>query len=171
VSTEPTDLRGLASDYVERIRLPWERKLEAQGSSFGAWPALSARRSAGVPLTEELAPRVHRLASEVAASLRSNQRYAFFQCQGLQRVFNAQALTIGDDAAIELVGPVARLLTDDGLRALLGHEMGHHLAHGPVAKPPSRILLLTGDRRRSRLASMASELTADRFALLASRSF
>jgi hypothetical protein len=69
LGTEP--LRAIERPYVERVRFSWERKLETalahvsdagKGRDQDPWPS-------PVRLTERSAPRVYRVAREVAETL------------------------------------------------------------------------------------------------------
>jgi hypothetical protein len=165
--------RAIERPYVERVRFSWERKLET---------ALSNVHDAGgghdeeplpplVRLTKASAPRLYRLAREVAETLGFSGCFVLFQTPAFDQV-NAQALRNRDPFAVRLIGPATSLLDEGALRALIGHEFGHYLAHGTASSPGSRVLRLAhADTRAGMLVrnacSIAAELTADRFALLA----
>jgi hypothetical protein len=94
-----------------------------------------------VRLTNASAPRLYRLAREVAETLGFAGRFALFQMRAFDNV-NAQALRNRDPFAVRLIGPAIGLLDDGALRALVGHEFGHYLAHGEASSPDSRVLRL-----------------------------
>ena len=162
--------RSFPANYVEMVRVSWERELER------AVPG--ARPSRGDPripqqeyllLTKGLAPRVHRIAAEVAQVLLCREPFLLYQTRNPLEI-NAQALSWEKPFGIRLIGPAVTVLDDAGLRAMLGHEFGHYLAHGPTANPPSMIHDAARRSLQSELtkaACVAAELTADRFALLA----
>jgi hypothetical protein len=123
-----------------------------------------------VLLTESSAPRAYRLAREVAETLGFKAPFLLFQTRSAEDM-NAQALMNHEPFAVRLIGPVIGILDDGALRAMIGHEFGHHLAHGRLS--PDSTVLRRG-RARSHdasfiqsLCNVAAELTADRFALLA----
>jgi hypothetical protein len=79
---------------------------------------------------------------------------------------------------VQLHGDVLGRLDDGGVVAVLGHEIGHHLAHGPHSLRGVDPFFLYWRLMRGRRAGYrelaaaycrAAELTADRFGLLACR--
>jgi Zn-dependent protease with chaperone function len=85
---------------------------------------------------------------------------------------------VEDPVVLEVQGGLLTLLDPRSMTAVLGHEIGHYLAHGPWT-PMGRTELLTGalipmegvrgDPLRRERAQIARELTADRFGVLACR--
>ncbi|MEP7120908.1 MAG: M48 family metalloprotease [Byssovorax sp.] len=169
----PGLLVSTPADRIEDIRVAWERDLER---TFASYP-IEARdttpdrgaRDPRVVLEKSMAERVHRVAREAAERLGCTEPFVIYQTPNPAHL-NAQALLSDSPFAVRLIGPVAKLLDDAALAALVGHEIGHWMALGPLAKPES-ILLQAGERGASEAieqhAIMASELTADRFSLLA----
>jgi hypothetical protein len=117
-----------------------------------------------------MAARVHEVARDAAERLGFDEPFTLYQTPKERPYTSAQALLNERPFAIRLIGPVAKLLDDAALRALIGHELGHALALGPRADPPSRILSAwdyDAPRELLRLCDVALELTAERFAVLA----
>lgn len=165
-------LRVVPEPYVEHVRFRWERRLEHVIAEHldDAEPARPDPLPPGaVPLTPALASRVHDLACEVCRTLGCRHTFALYQSPALDEL-NAFGLIGREPFGIQLVGPLVAVLDDDALRALLGHEIGHRLAHGPDADPPSlrfRESTLNPNGALARSYAVATEITADRFALLA----
>lgn len=138
---------------VERVRLggAWFPPIERR-----PFPDAEARRrklqASTVWLSEEMAPRAHRLARVAAERLGIQEPIELYQSKGehTARFSNNRPI------AIELMGDTLNALDDGCLLAVLGHELGHFL----VPSAPS----ITGNA-----SSLVSELTADRFGLLACR--
>jgi hypothetical protein len=117
-----------------------------------------------------MAERVHRIAREAAERLGCRDAFVLVLTPRVDRRLNAQLLSRDTPFAIRLIGPVAGVLDDRALAALIGHEMGHWLALGPRASPPSTVLEAWERGAPNavwRLGTAASELTADRFSLIA----
>ncbi len=161
---------------IEEIRVSWERDLEREFVSsppVRTDPPDPGAQDPRTPVDDIVASRLHRIAREAAARLGIDAPYEILFTPKLQRHFNAQALLGQSPFAIRLVGPVTSLLDGAALVALIGHEFGHHLALGTTAEPPSRITQAYergASNRIVKLAYFSSELTADRFSLLACRS-
>lgn len=167
---------ALADGYVERVRFSWERSLredlrEADDGS-AKWSLVEDYGSKDlIPLTPGLAPRPHRVAKEVARILGVTTPFDLLQTRHYGHV-NAQALCDRTPVAVGLIGPVINLMNDAELGAVIGHELGHIVAHraGSVG-----VHVGAAHRIRPRAplvaarCSVAAELTADRFALLAAQ--
>src|ERR1700722_13027017 len=162
-----------AAERVEEVRLAWEGELEAELLRMPRHARSPSPDRGGrdrwVFLEDSMAARVHRVAREAADRVGSTEPLVLWLTPMVDEHVNAQALTRGPEMEIRLIGPVARLLDDAALRALVGHEIGHHLAHGPRATPPS-IIFEAYERGAPaecwRFCNVAAELTADRMALL-----
>lgn len=124
-------------------------------------------------------PRIDALYTEVLAVLDSPKRFGLYVAQS--PVVNAGAVGMDDPFIVLNSGTVA-LLTDDQLRVVLGHELGHILSDHVLYKTMLRLLLrvsrvsfglpLTGIALLAVVAALLewdrkSELSADRAALLA----
>ncbi|HMR79336.1 MAG TPA: hypothetical protein PKD61_29720 [Polyangiaceae bacterium] len=169
MQSSPESPRQLPPDYVEQVRFSWERELERRIRPFEKQPRRFEETvpHSVVPLTKTSAPRIYGFAHEVATVLRCNAPFELVQTRA-DNERNAQALLDRTPFGVRLIGPVASLLDEFAMKAMLGHEFGHYLAHGPAANPPSTITRATSLPSVVRFAcSVARELTADRFALLA----
>ena len=93
-----------------------------------------------------MAARVHRIADEAAARLGCTDPFVLCQTRRPSNAISAQALLGESPYAIRLIGPVASLLDDAALLEAW--------ARGATADV-------------TRLATLAAELTADRFGLVA----
>ncbi len=165
-----------AIERIEDLRVSWERELEGLIATQSRGRR-SPRNDPGedeprLPLHRSMAERVHRIAHEAAERVGCSDPFFLFLTPRADRRLNAQVLTEETPFAIRLIGPVAGVLDDRALAALIGHELGHWLALGPHANPPS-IVLQAWERGAPealcRLATFATELTADRFSLIAAR--
>jgi hypothetical protein len=163
-----------ATERIEDLRVAWERDLEREIFAEerphrppGRDPGASEIR---VPLDRLMAERVWRIADEAAQRLGCTDPFVLYQTPRADRRLNGQALLGESPFAVRLIGPVAHGLDDRALAALVGHELGHWLAGGPRADPPSRLhhaWELGAPPSLYKLCRIASELTADRFALVA----
>lgn len=175
---------------VERIRVRVERDIVAMLQRAPVFD-LFARGHTGIaaePLRRELLARGLRLTESMAPELHEAARLAASRLGVTTPCEIYQSTAASENAAIHLVeAPVllevqGRLLAglDAGTRlAVLGHELGHYLAHGPWT-PVGRVHLAArqlalqedadvGLLRAASVLWMAGELTADRFGLLACR--
>lgn len=119
-----------------------------------------------------MAPRPYRVAREVARLLGCDDPFVLLLTPHERNRMTAQAMIAERPFAIRLVGPVAGSLDDGALANLMGHELGHWMAHGPAANPPSLVHEAWGrgaSHYVARVCTLAGELTADRFGLLGSR--
>ena len=125
-------------------------------------------------LSEGMAPGPYRVARELATRLGITEPIEIYQAAGAE---NAVMHTVPSPVLIEVQGRMLSLLDDDTLAALLGHELGHYLAHGddnPQRGPAlaSMVILHSTDAPENLFGaaqrmSMACELTADRVGLIA----
>jgi hypothetical protein len=159
-------LAKLPAAYIEEIRFSWESILEERAFKKLALVRMEDARKLGaaerlslVPLTPGMAPRVHEVANNVATVLGCTEPYELFQTPSASD-HNAQALLSAAPFAIRLIGPVVAILDDSALAAMIGHEFGHYLAHGP-SRMESKHSGELGLAWR-----VAREITADRFGLL-----
>ncbi len=163
-----------ASDRIEDVRVAWERDLEltfaGQTSAVRLGSGDPGRNYARVRLDDSMAERVHRVAREAARRLGCDVPFTIYQTPSDHKRVNAQILLNESPFAIRLIGPIASCLDDGALAALVGHELGHWLAIGPRANPPS-LVYAAQDRGACwdvyTLCILAAEFTADRFSLIA----
>jgi hypothetical protein len=183
-STPPRPIRGLDP---ERVRLPLERELAGRLASHplvqdlrGALavpdPAAVRRRLMGgsLRLSEGMAPDLHATAANVLRILGIAKPLEIYQSSGQE---NASIHLIESPILIEVQGRMITLLDKGSMTAVIGHELGHYLAHGPwgalgeISGLANALVNLDDiDEEVHLLASslsMAKELTADRFGLLA----
>ena len=162
------------SDYADALRqLPGVDALAARISSdpVRVRRTLMAR---SLLLSEGMAPNLYRVARELATRFGIDAPVEIYQAAGAE---NAAMHSVRSPVLMEVQGRMLSLLDDDTLAALLGHELGHYLAHGennPHRGPTLAVttILHAGNAPAALMAaaqrlSMAQELTADRIGLLA----
>ncbi|RTL58019.1 MAG: DUF4011 domain-containing protein, partial [Rhodocyclaceae bacterium] len=125
-------------------------------------------------LSEGMAPNLYRVARELATRFGIDAPVEIYQAAGSE---NAAMHSVPSPVLMEVQGRMLSLLDDDTLAGLLGHELGHYLAHGednPHRGPTlAAMTILHGSNAPDSLMaaaqrlSMAQELTADRIGLLA----
>ncbi len=133
-----------------------------------------------VRLSETMAPEVFAAVRGAALALEISLPVEVYQAAGEENAANRMCQ---EEIFVTLQGKLVSLLDAPGMMALLGHELGHHLAHtDPFAGTPrqealrvaGRLAVDAGAPRPVRVAAsrltMAMEFTADRFAALAAGS-
>jgi hypothetical protein len=134
-----------------------------------------------VPLSESVIPHAYAFARDAQRILGTDIPFELYQTAG--DTMNACVSRVGANSevmAIQLVGDLVLRLDETGILEVLGHEVGHAIAHGPsspleLTQPHLARLLTYGAKgaktdavkRLAFCASQARELTADRFGLLA----
>ncbi|TNY27180.1 hypothetical protein BV497_04720 [Fulvimonas soli] len=129
-----------------------------------------------VRLTETMAPAATAAANEIRDAFGLQAAVEIYQSAGRE---NAAMHLLREPILMEIQGRLLSLLDNGALRAVIGHEFGHFIAHGPdsphahvsalatylaaAEDVPGEVALLAS------MLSMARELTADRYALLATR--
>jgi hypothetical protein len=127
-------------------------------------------------VSEELTPEIYRICNEVRASLKFDAPIDFYITNSSE--FNAYAIPKMDDGQCHLINLNSALverLTNDELRFVIGHEIGHLISDsirikklvGFVYSDSSKMPLVMGNKIR--LFDQLSELTADRYGFLACR--
>jgi RecA/RadA recombinase len=129
-----------------------------------------------VRLTGAMAPHATAAANEIRDAFGLRAEVEIYQSAGRE---NAAMHLLREPILMEIQGRLLSLLDDGALRAVIGHEFGHFIAHGPDS-PHAQVsalatYLATAEQVPDDIAllastlSMARELTADRYALLAAR--
>ncbi|MFT7623691.1 MAG: hypothetical protein ACI9WU_002874, partial [Myxococcota bacterium] len=175
---------------VERVRFSGERDA-ASGMRGDVWlqDLILAAESRGAPdatrvrrqllarslrLTEGMAPDAWSAARAAAEALGVERSLEIYQAAGAE---NAAIHLVDQPVLLEIRGRLLSLLDQPSTIAVFGHELGHWLAHGP-SSPDGPLGMVVGAalelpnvpehaRERASKLSMAREITADRFGLLA----
>ena len=164
---------------VERIRLPSEDHACATMERERRWGRVEvepydarARRrellAKALLLTDAMAPDAYAAARDARAALGIQDEIELFQSGG--SVDTARLALHGDPIGIEFMGAYLGSLDRGALLAVIGHEIGHALAH--CRHPRFAWAFDTSQRAATptlRRYAMAAEITADRFGLLVSR--
>ncbi len=120
-------------------------------------------------LTETMAPEAYEAAHEAMRVFGVEDRIELYQSTA-DRSDNARLVLYGRPIGVEFVGNYLDGLDRGQLLAVLGHEIGHALAHhGHPEFAAAASAAQYGATPEKRAYSMAAELTADRFGLLACR--
>lgn len=172
---------GAALLDVERIRLAAELEAFPPLERVYGWaraPRVSfadpGRRRAvlgsALLLTETMAPEAYEAAREALSRLGVEDRIELFQSDR-QGIDTARLALYGSPLGVEFIGNYLGLLDRGSLLGVLGHEIGHAIAH--VTHPRFgwywRLERPDTNTPMKRAYAMAAELTADRFGLLACR--
>lgn len=125
-------------------------------------------------LSEGMAPAAYIAARHCASRLGVTQSIEIYQAAGAE---NAAMHFCDQPVLLEVQGRLLSLLDEQTLQVVMGHELGHYLAHGPThpyvdaAHLADRLLASEVEQDEllnlARRLSMSMELTADRFGLLA----
>lgn len=180
LSKEPV----LQANQIEKIRFRGERLYAGQlqellGKLESIQPPKGERvrrqlMTRSLLLSEGMSPKAYAAARDCATSFGLDTTVEIYQAAGAE---NAAMHFCAEPILLEIQGRLLALLDDDGLRGVMGHELGHFLAHG-TTNPESAVSLAARHILYSETApeswvevsrklSMAAELTADRFGLLA----
>ena len=171
------DTSSVDAQDVERVRVPAERvvarrvgMIERPPSERGA--AVTGLRAwvqaRALPLTAEIAPAAQGPLRRATQRLGVAEPVELYQ-EGAadERDWNAQHAGRYDGAVlIVLRGQLLDILDEHAITALLGHELGHHLAHSSRVWTTANAHAWPQADDAVRTA-LARELTADRFGLLA----
>ncbi len=178
---------------VEVIRIPFERELAQALGRNPEFRALIAQlpkadpkkarrdlQAFTLPLSDAMAPDVYAAVREAMRRLAVDKLVEVYQTAGQGSADLNASVNLTDDTTIRIVirGREFNHFDSVGKIDVMGHEVGHYLAHGPgwdfvdVSYAAYLVAAQGGPERLERQArglSVAQELTADRFALLASR--
>jgi hypothetical protein len=129
----------------------------------------------GLRLTEGMAPEAWAAARAAADVLGTTEPLELYQAAGTE---NAGIHLVKSPIMLEIRGSLIALLDAGSAISVFGHELGHYLAHGPNSAIAATHLLAryvlnearaTPEAHTASRLLMASELTADRFGLLATQ--
>lgn len=123
-------------------------------------------------LTETMAPEAYEAAREAARALGCDDHVELYHSRERSEGHTARLVLHGQPIGIELIGDCLDVFDRTELVAVLGHEIGHclaHAAHPDFAWVRDALRVGEASARSRRIYSVASELTADRFGLLACR--
>ncbi|MDR2689771.1 MAG: DUF4011 domain-containing protein [Azoarcus sp.] len=155
-----------AENLLRQLGAEWAAKTPADPARVRR--ALMAR---SLLLSEGMAPNLYQVARTLAARFGIDEPIEIYQAAGAE---NASMHMVASPVLMEVQGRLLSLLDDDALAALLGHELGHYLAHGErnAACLAAHAVLQDGRAPPALLdaaqrLSMAQELTADRVGLIA----
>ncbi len=189
--TDPTRPEAPASRYaVEAVRFLgeaqaaravrgdiWLADLVVAATAAGGADAQRVRRqllARSVLLTEGMAPEAWAQARAAAEALGVTGPLELFQSAGEE---NAGIHLVQSPVLLEIRGRLLSLLDAGATLAVFGHELGHWLAHGPDSPDGALGLVVSAAlhhgavpehaARHVSALSMAREITADRFGLLA----
>ena len=125
-------------------------------------------------LSKGMAPDLHQAAQECAQLFAIHEPFEIYQAAGAE---NAAMHLTPSPVLMEIQGKLLSLLDPLAMKAVIGHELGHYLAHGHgnthsgIDHALSQVIHgahVSDDVLKLALKySMARELTADRFGLLA----
>jgi hypothetical protein len=163
--------RELGGDYWLRLGHKLAKPVTLEQARRGI-------RSRAIEITEAMSPRVHGIVREALRILGIALPFELYQTAGgYSSRSNATVVEqVEETILITTVGQILNDLDDDCLLAVMGHEVGHHIAHGRRAHGTVRydvLLDMCGRSLSSRTARaapafmMSAEITADRFGLLA----
>ncbi|HEX7602211.1 MAG TPA: hypothetical protein VF316_11425 [Polyangiaceae bacterium] len=171
---------GRASVDIERVRVPAEREVypglerDERGAHtmHVAQDGATTRRellSTALLLTDTMAPEAYAAARDAMAALGVEDTIELFQSDS-RGMDTARLALCGNPVGVEFMGGYLGCLDRGGLLAVLGHEIGHCLAHSGTPKFAWALSASqTANTPNKRAYSMAAEFTADRFGLLACR--
>lgn len=124
--------------------------------------------SRAVLLTDSMAPELYAVARQAMSALGVDDEIELFQRAGIAA--NARLVLYGKPIAIEFIGDYVEHFEAPSLVAIVGHEVGHAIAHSGHAKYRWALPACQDGKTPWRRAfAMAAEVTADRFGLLACR--
>src|SRR5690349_5138555 len=139
----------LARLDIEAIRVAHERTYAARVEQHPLCGPLVARlvpadakqvrrglMASSLRLTESMAPEAHRIAREAQRILGIPGELEVYQRSGAE---NAAIHLVEAPILLEIQGALLPRLDAPAMLGLFGHELGHHLAHGP-ASPIRRAL-------------------------------
>lgn len=173
---------------VEALRVPVERETATALNRdpefrriLASMPPVDERRdlrelkSMSLRLSEAMAPEIYKSAREASELLRIDKPVEIYQARGEDNVVFFSG-TKHEKLLLMLRGSYVSELDHAGRLLILGHELGHYLAHqintpaGRIGAAAHKIALFGTGTYLDNIGaahSMARELTADRFGMLA----
>lgn len=171
----------MSASLVERVRLSAERTIAEQltrempeaRAAHLAQDVETQRRyllSYSLRLVPSMAPEAYDAAAEAARALGCNEVVELYHARERMEGRTARLVLHGTPIGIELIGDCLDVCDRTELVAVIGHEIGHCLAHeGNPEFAWVRAASLRSSPKTRRIYALASELTADRLGLLACR--
>lgn len=171
----------MSGALVERVRVAAERAIAEQlarempdaRAAHLAQDVETQRRfllSYSLRLTPSMAPEAYEAAREAARALGSDDDVELYHARERMEGRTARLVLHGKPIGIELIGDCLDVCDRTELVAVIGHELGHCLAHD--GNPDFAWVRTAAQRsapKTKRIYALASELTADRLGLLACR--
>lgn len=166
---------------VERVRVGAERAVAEQlarelpeaRAAHLAQDVDTQRRyllSYSLRLVPSMAPEAYEAAHEAARALGCDDDIELYHARERIEGRTARLVLHGNPIGIELIGDCLDVCDRTELVAVIGHEIGHCLAHeGNPEFAWVRGAALRSSPKTKRIYALASELTADRLGLLACR--
>lgn len=175
-------LQALKGFNAEDVRIAAERELafeleraarhiDVPEEPFDSRKQRRQLLASALRLTPDMAPDICRLARETRRVLGLDRAVEVYQTAGIGGE-NASAVYLDDVVAIVIIGQWITTMDDGAMLAVLGHEVGHYLAHFPTTrhgKILSRSRFVFAPPHLAEMARayrLSTELTADRFGLL-----
>lgn len=171
----------MTTGLVDRVRVAAERTIaerltretaDARVHHFAQHVATQRRflLSYSLRLTPSMAPEAYEAAQEAARRLECDDEVELYHARERGEGRTARLVLHGGPIGVELMGDCLDVCDRTELVAVIGHEIGHclaHAAHPEFSRVGAAVDHATAKTRR--IYALASELTADRLGLLACR--
>ncbi len=171
----------MSGSIVERVRVSAERAIAEQlarempeaRAAHLAQDVETQRRyllSYSLRLVPSMAPEAYEAAREAARALACDDDIELYHARERMEGRTARLVLHGRPIGVELIGDCLDVCDRTELVAVIGHEIGHCLAHdGNPEFAWVRAASQRSSPKTKRIYALASELTADRLGLLACR--